>query len=263
MVFVSVPPQKNFAEQIGGDQIQVRLMVQPGHNPATYDPSPGQIAMLAKASLYLTAGVPFEHHWMDRIRSVNSHMKVLDTTAGISDAEHAGHEDHVHDSDPHIWTSPALVMHQLPLIRDELTALKPEMADYFQANMERFQLDLKQLDDEIADRLDKRKGAAFMVFHPAWGHFAERYGLRQIAIEKNRKSPGAKTLAELVNQAKSNQVRFVLIQPQFDQRIAAQLAQAVNAELISIDPLAEDYIDNMRSAAAAIETALYEPTTSH
>ncbi|MGD8644438.1 MAG: zinc ABC transporter substrate-binding protein, partial [Chromatiales bacterium] len=98
-VFVSVLPQQGFVERIGGEHVRVQAMVQPGHSPATYDPSPRQIAALAEAELYVRTGVPFERAWMKRIRAANPDMRVLDLREGIETRRLEAHT-HDHDHDP-------------------------------------------------------------------------------------------------------------------------------------------------------------------
>lgn len=273
-VFVSVLPQKFFVEQVGGDQVEVDVMVQPGDSPATYEPSPRQISKLARAELYIRSGVPFENAWMDRIRAVNADMVLVDARDGLPsrtlEAHH--HDDDPHDEhhhhddahaanegeasreqlDPHIWTSPRMVMTMSEQIRDQLSRLRPDLAPQFAQNQQAFAAQLAQLDQELTALFANTPHKQFMVFHPSWGYFADAYGLTQIPIETNGKEPGAKALTALINQARANQVKVIFVQPQFDRRAAEQVAKAIDGEVVAIDPLAENYLDNLRHTAALI-----------
>ena len=95
----------------------------------------------------------------------------------------------------------------------------------------------------------------FMVFHPAWGYFADTYGLTQIAIEQEGKEPGARALTALIEQARAKQVRVIFVQPQFNRKTAQRLAAAIGGRVEPIDPLAENYIDNLRRVARLIAEA--------
>ena len=95
----------------------------------------------------------------------------------------------------------------------------------------------------------------FLVFHPAWGYFAQAYGLTQVPIEQGGKEPGARTLVTLIEQAKRDQIRVVFIQPQSDPRFAEQIARAIGGRVIAIDPLAPDYVANLRAVARQIAAA--------
>ena len=294
-VFASVVPIQTFVEKIGGQHVDARVMVRPGFNPHTYDPTPQQISALAGAALYVRTGVPFEKAWMDRIRSANPEMPVLDARDGISlrameDHDHdangheTGHDEkaahgHAHDDhdrhdgqdkhdareddhqghqaqDPHVWVSPPLVRHMVGRIRDQLADLAPEHAADFARNYDAFVAELDALDAELHTRLDPLPNRRFMVFHPAWGYFAETYRLTQVSIEREGKEPGARALAALIDQAKADKIRVVFVQPQFDKRQARQIALAIGGAVIAVDPLAADYVDNLRRVGREFAQAL-------
>jgi len=260
-VFASVLPIKTFVEKVGGEHVEVRAMVRPGFNPHTYDPTPQQISALAKTALYVRTGVPFEKSWMVRIHSANPKMQVLDARTGITlremkahghdehghESEHQDHEDEdKHDQDPHVWTSPMLVKHMLGNIRDKLSELDPAHAADYARNHDIFLAELEVLDNEIDALLEPLSNRKFMVFHPAWGYFADRYHLTQVPIEYQGKEAGARRIAELIEHAKHEQIRVIFVQPQFDRRSARQVAEAINGRVIAVDPLAANYVDNLR-----------------
>ena len=294
-VFASVVPIQTFVKEIGGQHVDARAMVRPGFNPHTYDPTPQQITALADSVLYVRTGVPFEKAWMERIRSANPGMPVLDVRDGITlraleahshdepghDAEHheeSGHDDargteaahddhderdahaaehdHGHEQDPHVWTSPPLVRHMVGLIRDTLSELAPVHAAEFARNHDAFVAELESLDHELHALLGPLPNRKFMVFHPAWGYFADTYGLTQVPIEREGKEPGARALAALIEQAKQEKIKVVFVQPQFDKRQARQVAQAIGGGVIAVDPLAADYVDNLRRVGREFAQAL-------
>lgn len=260
-VYVSILPQKYLVQRVGGDHVRVSVMVGPGQSPATFEPRPRQMAGLARARLYYRIGVPFESVWMDRIRAANPRMSILDARDGIrlrpiDSAGGAGDHGHAGDGrprdDPHIWLSPALVKIMAARLRDRLIELDPGHEADYRANTRAFIDDLSRLQQRIRQRLAGLKNRSFMVFHPSWGYFADEFGLRQIPIESEGKAPGASTLARLMDQARRQRVGMIFVQPQFGQTQARALAQSVGARLVTIDSLAEDYIDNLQRVAAAI-----------
>lgn len=262
-IFVSVLPQKYIVEKIAGDTAQVNTMVQPGDSPATYEPNPRQISKLSKADLYIRVGVAFENAWMDRIRAVNPAMPVLDARAGLkllTLADHDHSHEHEHDlipatksnQDPHIWTSPRIAARMAAQVAAELSEMRPAQQTLFASNLADFTAELEQLDKELTKLFANTKQRKFMVFHPSWGYFADAYGLTQLPIEADGKEPGAKALFELIRQAREEGVKTIFVQPQFDKRIAAQVAKAIDGNVVSVDPLAEDYVDNLRQAARLI-----------
>jgi len=168
------------------------------------------------------------------------------------DDDHHGH----HEQDPHVWTSPALVRHMIGRIRDKLTELAPDHAEAFARNHDAFAAELDTLDAELRERLDLLPNRKFMVFHPAWGYFADSYRLTQVPIENEGKEPGARALAALIDQAKRENINVVFVQPQFDRRSAKQVAQAIGGVVVAVDPLAPDYVDNLRRVGQQFAEAL-------
>ncbi len=264
-IFVSVLPQKHFVEQVGGEQVQVSVMVQPGHSPATYEPSLKQMTQLSQAAAYIRIGVPFENIWMPRLQKNNPQLRVIDARQGmelLDLAEHAHehehhHHAHQHDSlDPHVWLDPLRVILMTRQIQTLLSELAPQHAPLFAENTQRFSETLQQLDKDIRQQLEAVQGQRFLVFHPSWGYFAKSYGLQQIAIEKEGKSPGAKRLQGLIEQAKAADIRVIFVQQQFSQRDAKTVASAINGSVIAVDPLAENYVQNLREIARVFAQAL-------
>jgi zinc transport system substrate-binding protein len=245
-VFTSVVPIQTFVQKIGGEHVDARAMVRPGYNPRTYNPTPQQISALAGAVLYVRTGVPFEKAWMERIRSANTKMLVLDARDDID----------LREQDPHVWASPPLVRHMVGRIRDKLAELDPAHAADFARNHDAFVAELDALDAELHALLDPLPNRKFMVFHPAWGYFADSYGLTQVSIEREGKEPGARGLAALIDQAKQEKIKVVFVQPQFDKRQARQVAQAIDGVVVSVDPLAPDYVDNLRRVGQQFAQAL-------
>jgi zinc transport system substrate-binding protein len=263
LVFVSVPPQQTFVARIGGDRVRVRAMVQPDQSPHTYEPTPRQVAELAQADLYLSVGVSFEDVWMPRIRAANPRLRVLDLREGLPLLALADHHhderDHGHDHghhgdapDPHVWTSPPIVKAMSVRIRDALTELDPDGRETYTANQAALAADLDALDAELQALLKDLTSRRFMVHHPAWGYFAHTYDLTQVAIEREGKEPGARALTALIEQAKREGVRLILVQPQMNPKSAEQVARAIGGEVAVVDPLAPDYAETLRRLARLI-----------
>jgi zinc transport system substrate-binding protein len=247
--FVSILPQKYFVQRIAGDLADVSVMVGPGDSPATYEPMPRQMDALSKARVYFRIGVPFEQVWMTRLAAANPSMLIVDTAAGI---ERPG-------KDPHVWTDPMLVKRMAARIRDAFIGLDPAHAADYRLNYSAFAADLDALDAEIRTRLAPYKGRAFLVFHPSWSYFARAYGLRQIPIEAEGKEPGPKALAHVISEARALKIKAVFVQPQFSRASAEMIAHEIGGHVIEVDPLAEDYIRNLRQVAISFADAMGTP----
>ncbi|SMC23722.1 zinc transport system substrate-binding protein [Desulfacinum hydrothermale DSM 13146] len=270
-VVVSILPQKYFVRQIAGDRVHVSVLVPPGANPAVYEPTPAQMKALSQAAVYFTVGVPFERTWLPRIRSAFPDLRLVATDREIRKrmlprhvhgqpeqaAQATGSEGEKGFPDPHVWLAPHLVEVQARAIFKALADLDPDHAAVYEANYRRFTLDLVDLDLELQRRF-RAVGQAnrFVVFHPSWGYFAHAYGLRQWAIELEGKEARAPELKRLMDDARSLGVKTLFVQPQFAARSPRVVAQAIGAELVPLDPLAEDWADNLRAASRRIKEAL-------
>lgn len=262
VVFVSILPQKYFVERVGGKHVAVSVMVGPGQSPETYEPTSNHLARLAKARVYFGIGVEFEEVWIKRIAAANPGMRIIDMRGGIPPRELERSEGTRAPAaqpglaDPHVWTSPPLVKIMAANIRDTLSRLDPAHRAAYGANYEAFAADLDRLDHDIRVLLENVSTRNFMVFHPAWGYFADTYGLKQIPIEAGGKEPGARTLAQVIDIGRRERVKVIFVQAQFSRRAAETIAQAIGARVVAVDPLAEDYMNNLRRVAREFAEAM-------
>ena len=141
-------------------------------------------------------------------------------------------------------------------IESALSRQRPEKSAFFKKNYHALIRDIDKLDQEIRQVFAKVKKHTFMVFHPAWTHFAETYGLKQISIEHHGKEPGPRALQEIINTGKKQNIKIIFVQKQFGLSVAKKIAKMIDATVQEMDPLAENYIDNMRNTAQAISGAI-------
>jgi len=238
-VFVSILPIKYFVERVGGDNVDVSVMVRPGQSPVTYAPTPRQMVRLSKAKIYYRTGVPFEDAWMKRIQRMNPSMQVIDLRKGITLRRFPI------GTDPHIWTNPLLVMRMSETIRDSLIKVDAKNKRIYEKNYLVFVNDLKKLDNYIRFKLKNLSSRTILVFHPAWGYFADAYGLQQMAIEQEGKEAGPRDLENIAKVALQKHIKAIFVQPQFNKTQAQAIANLIHAKIVIIDPLAEDYLSNM------------------
>jgi len=257
-IYVSILPQKYFVEKIGGPLVDVYVMVRPGQNPHTYEPTPKQMSSFSDTDIYFPIGVTFENIWLDKIASSNPGLKIVSTYEGIKrrtiekhshekEGEGSGdsHNSHSESLDPHIWLNPNLVIRQAKIIADALIQLSPENKAALEKNLNLFAQEMTDLDQSIRKELMGIKSKAFLVFHPTWGYFTDEYGLEQIAIEKEGKEPSARHLAEIIEMAKKKNIKIIFVQAQFSRTYAESIATAIGARVISVDPLSADYTNNL------------------
>ena len=266
-VTVSILPQKYFVEKIAGNKINVNVMVKPGFSPATYEPKTSQMKKLSSSSIYFAVGVAFEDSWLEKFKSANKNMLVVNTANGINksemekhshyEEEHDGHDDQDEHSehealDPHIWNDPILVKTQAKNIYETLVKLDKVNASFYKENYENFLKELDLLDEKLQNILKPFEHKAFLVFHPSWGYFAKRYSLEQVAIESQGKEPKPKELVELIKDAKEHNIKIVFVSSQFSQKSAKIIANSINGSVHIINPLAKNWEENLIQTAEKI-----------
>lgn len=271
--FVSIAPQQYFVQKIGGDLVDVSVLVPPGADPHTYEPKPRQMAELAKAAVYFAVGIDFEKAWMKKIAATNPGMRIAQTDAGIDKEalaehhpEHGGkpggahgrEQTHPHRpeaADPHIWLSPPLVAVQAGHIRDALLAVDPTHRRRYEENYAAFLREIEALDTELKTLFAGSPGARFMVFHPSWGYFAKAYGLQQVPIEIEGKDPKPAQLKELIQHARGDGIKVIFVQPQFSAKSAEMVAREIGGQVVAADPLAANWAQNLRDVARKFKAA--------
>jgi zinc transport system substrate-binding protein len=263
-ITVSVLPQRYFVRRIVGDRFDVDVMIPPGHNPATYAPTPRQMQALSRSRLYFRIGyIPFEKAWLKTIAANNPRMKIVDTSVGVDlikgdsmEEEHHPHRHHHGGIDPHIWLSPRAVKIQVKHMLDALVKMDGKNREFFQTNYREFLRDIEKLDREIKVSLESCRGRKFMVFHPAWSYFAREYGLVQIPIEMEGKNPTPGELKKTIDLAKAEDIQVIFVQKQFDNHNARAVAEEIAGQVVFMDPLAEDWLANMQRIAQTLRHAL-------
>lgn len=265
-VYAGIAPIQYLVDRVAGNDGQARVLVRAGQRPETYEPTPRQLAALARADAFFGVGMPLEKIWRRQLRgAAREGPRWVDLSRALEDGGHDDHDHgaapvsgtgrahgHHHGRDPHVWLSPVNARRMVAVIRDTLARLRPEAAQRYAANADLLSRELDALHRDIQMTLGASPVEAFLVFHPAWGHFAGEYGLEQLAIESQGKQPGPRSLAEVIEKAKAAGIRTVFLDPQHSTRLAETVAEAIDGEVGVLDPLAYDYQSNLRQAARAI-----------
>jgi zinc transport system substrate-binding protein len=253
-IIVSILPQAEFAEAVGGDHVNVTVMVQPGREPHTYAPTPSQMMSLERADLYFEvgAGLEFELVWMPRFVELNDDMLVVNGSKDVRLMTMEGGGAF----DPHIWLSPKNAMTMVQNLYHGLIKVDPANASDYENNTRSYLQRLDRLDQNISAALAPLENRNLLALHPAWGYFAKDYGLTQRAIEVNGKEPTALGLAEILDFAKEYNISVVFAEPQFSTRTAESIADEIGGAVVIVDDLARDYIDNLEIVAVKIAEGL-------
>lgn len=266
IVSTTIMPTKFFIEQIAGDEIEVNVMVPSSADPHTYEPKPSQMKKLENSDLYFEVGVEFDEIWLKKIASDFKSVKFIKTQNGVEkipmthhEHEHHEHGDKKHEHgtlDPHIWLDPILVKTQSKNILNALCEKYVEKCEKFSANQAEFEKKIDELDNFAKENLSNLKNNKFIVYHPSWGYFANRYNLKQIAIEIEGKEPKPADLAKLIEEAKEENAKVIFVAPQFSKKAAEQIATQSNASVVEINHLSDDWLNEMKKTIEIISKSL-------
>jgi len=257
---VSILPQETFLKAIGGDKVNITVMVKPGNSPHTYEPKPSQMKAISNADIYFAIGVEFEKAWLNRFKNQNRKIKIADISKNIEkidieehshgDEKHNDHDDH-DEKDPHIWTNPNNVKIIAQNIYNELIKIDTANKQYYKTNLDKFLLHIDATDKKIKSILSQKK-RKLMVFHPSWGYFAKEYNLTQIAIEVEGKSPKPRELKHLIEEAREEKVNVIFTSPEFSDAIAKQIANELKIPVVKVSSLAKNWSQNLIDLAKII-----------
>jgi zinc transport system substrate-binding protein len=254
-LFVSIAPQKFLADRIGKDRVNTQVLIAEGQSPHLFHPSTRQLAAISKAVLLFTVDMEFERILVDKLSQTSASLKVVNSAQGIEKIIFPGHHGHA-GLDPHVWLSPPELIQMASTIAAALGNVDPENTKFYNDNLSKLTAEFEAVDRKIKIELSTFSGASFYVFHPSFAYFARRYGLHQEAVEIDGKAPTPKQLSRLITKARKENVKVIFVQAQFDPRSAKAVAQAIGGEVLSLNPLAENVMENLQKMASTIRSGL-------
>jgi zinc transport system substrate-binding protein len=262
LLAVSIPPQAWFVSQIAGDKAAVLILAGPGQNPHNYEPTPKQIQGLASASAWILSGTEFEVSFRPKISALFPNLLVVDGSKGVKfrtleehdyDDEHDGSGRYALEIDRHTWLGrePAIIL--AAHIKDTLSFFDYENGAYYQEQYEKLVLEIDEEFDKLKIIMEPLRGKRVFVYHPSFGYFFDEFGIYQEAVETGGKEPGPRALYELILKLKEDRAAAVFVQTEFPVSAAKTLAAATGVELVSLDPLAWDWLENIRRMGDALK----------
>jgi ABC-type Zn uptake system ZnuABC Zn-binding protein ZnuA len=246
-VVTTVSPITSIAENIGGTMIELEGVIPEGVNSHTYEPAPSVAATLADADLIVINGLALEEPTLEMAEANKKDDAVIlmlgDNT--ISEAEwkfdFSFPESEGHPN-PHLWPNPLHGLKYGELIHEQLVALDPDNAAYYDANLEQFRARIEDIDERMMEATqtvpeDNRK---LLTYHDSWAYWAPRYGFEVIgAVQPSDfAQPSAQEVADLINQVRELDLPAVFGSEVFPSDILEQIADEGGAEFV--DDLRDD-----------------------
>lgn len=258
VISVSIIPQKYFVEKIAGDNFDINVLIPPGASPATYDLTPAQIIEMTKSKIYFKIGhIEFEKNWLDNISLEYPQLNIIDNSIGIDLLENENNDYGHHHGfiEPHTWMKPENVKIIANSIYEAILKLDKENETFYTNNFNLFISEIDSLHRKLFLQLQDVQSRNFIIYHPALTYFAEAYNLHQISIETEGKNPSAFHIKQIIDTAKSRNIKIVFIQKQFNQEKAKTIAHEIGGSVIPIDPLDYNWHDQLLSISKALVLA--------
>jgi zinc transport system substrate-binding protein len=255
-VVVSLGPEVEWVNAVGGDKVNVTLMVPSGSDPHTYEPLPNQLTQVSNAKMYIEVGssIEFENNYMDKIKEANPNMLVVNASQGIKLIPNSA-ENESETVDPHVWVDPKNAKIMVNNIYNGLVQEDPTDKDYFQKNRDQYLQQLDQLDKNTTQLLKGEQKTTLLIFHPAFGYYAKDYNLTIVGAMINDEEPSPQRIAMMVDIAKKNNITIVYSEPQYDPKFMQSVASQINGQVLTVSDLDEHYIQNMNNVAIAFSKA--------
>lgn len=260
-VAVSIPPYAYIAEAIGGDSIEVSILMEQTANPESFEPGVATMRRATDADAVILAGtLPFEQKLAAKLHEDNPQLNIVDTSHGIKllHGTHSGcmHHHDDNEADPHVWSSirnGRTIAHN---IMQALVKADPSNADYYNQRYNAFAAHLDSLDEAITRQLETSGSKSFTVWHPSLGYYARDYNLDQISLMNGTKENTPATMKAQIDRLTQRQGNTVLfLQQGYDSQQAALLTGDPTMHVVEINPLARDWEDEITKITDAITAA--------
>ena len=259
VVIASIAPVGYLAKAVGGDKIEVQSLAK--GDVHSYEPKPNDMKAVAKARIFIAAGLEFEEAWIPRFKASAQNLVVVQSDAKIAKlkeerGEQAEHDEkHEAHADPHVWLNPMLAITMARNISDALIDMDKANKDFYLENFQKLMNDLLAFDESAKESLAGLKNRKFVVYHPAWGYFAAHYDLEQISIERSGKEPKIDEMASTLKMIKDENIKVIFADPNRSQKSAQILASQSGAKVELLDPLSYNLLENLKIAVRAIKDA--------
>lgn len=268
-VIATVYPVYEFAKQIGGDKVEVEMLVPPGAEPHDWEPKAKDLAKIKSAKLFLYHGAGLEP-WSNKLlsREVLGDVPALEAAQGIRLIEDEGRGEDQHGSDPHIWLDPVLAQQEVNNIAAALAQVDPGNKEYYQVNAQKYNAELANLDNEYREVLANISRRDIVTSHNAFGYLAQRYNLYQKAIMglSPDAEPTPEKMAQVVKFCREHFVKYIFFETLVSPKLAQTIAQETGAQILVLNPIeglaAEDmkagknYVSLMRENLTNLKKSL-------
>lgn len=241
-VMASFYPLHEFAQKVGQEKIDVKLLVPVGIEPHDWEPTIKDVQQMQKSDLIIINGIGFES-WTDKLTEMNYQGLIVDTSNGIT-TKNINDESLINEhadttGDPHIWLNPVFAKIQVQNIANAFSNSDPQNKKYYEENTAKYIAELDLLDLKIRNELSDCNHD-FIAFHNAFSYFAVEYSLTQHTILPSyapHAEPTAKTLENVINKAKELNLNIIFTEETADPKTSQVIANEIGGKILVLSPL--------------------------
>jgi zinc transport system substrate-binding protein len=286
-VAATIAPLGDFCQRLGGDLVQVQVLIPPGASPHAFEPAPSVMARASQARVFVYIGAGLEPWATKLLRSRGpGDLVVVEAAAAIPllgmaphkherrAAEAGDHDDHhpgkaeAHESplagNPHLWLDPVLAQEICRKIAGALIQADPGHRARYEENLRQYLAALEALHQEIQQQARAWTLRDFVSFHPSFSYFAHRYNLHEVGTIEAApgREPTPRHLQNLVAAIRRYGIKVVFAEPQLNPRVAQVIAREAGVKVLMLDPIGgpppygSDYLKLMRYNLAVLDEAL-------
>ncbi len=262
-VMTSFYTMYDFAQKIGGENVEITNMVPAGTEPHDWEPSAIDIRNMEDADVFIYNGAGMEHWAEDILKSLdNSDLITVEASEGVELIKEEK------ENDPHVWLDPENAKIEMEHIKDAFIEEDKDNADDYNENYETYSKQLDELDAEFKETLSQTTNKDIIVAHEAFGYLCKAYGLNQIAIEglMPDSEPDPARMEEIIQLAKKKKINTIFFEELVSPKVANTIAKEIGAKTEVLNPLeglseeqmdaGEDYFSVMRTNLQEIKNAL-------
>jgi zinc transport system substrate-binding protein len=279
-VSASILPLGDFCRNIGGEQVEVQVLVPPGASPHVFEPSPTVVAQALDSRVLVYVGAGLDP-WVARLVRIHGpkDFVVVEAVQGIplitevapqpaSEGDKAGHSHPAHqvhqEGNPHVWLDPVLAQDICRRIAQAFIQVDPQHQKEYDSNLSAYLDKLEKLHQEITKKVTTFRHRDYVTFHPAFAYFSKRYGLKEVGVIEAApgREPSPRHLQRIITAVRNTGVNAVFAEPQLSPRVAEVIAQEAGVKVLFLDPLGGrppyggDYLKLMRHNVAVLAQAL-------
>ena len=247
----SFNPLHEFSQIVGGEKIDVTLLVPVGVEPHDWEPTIKDVQQMHKSDFIIINGIGFEN-WVDNLIENNYQGTIVDTSKQIP----------IKETDPHIWLNPVFAINQVGNIAVAFSNSDPENGELYATNAAKYTKKLHELDSKIRTDLTDCK-RDFIAFHDAFSYFADEYNLNQHTIVATTNSHGevtAKTLENVISTARELNINIIFSEETVNTKTSQIIANEIGGKVLVLSPLEivseDNYISKMTQNLENLKEAL-------